>query len=1529
MSIWYHHTKPERINSILKFGLKPNSQNNKVEDGLGAEETIRELYKYGTPIFVTKDLNMFKNPGDVTLKLELKESELLPDFPSLIDSGAYVEEYGNSYILYWETSPDGKIDPYKEFDIEDEGSYSELIAVTNTASTFQEILPSKIKLMNESMNNLQKLIESEVLSLLNEAKEVEVIELLKKANQKNSLGFFDDKGELKPGYNNIKEKIKNLSNNDFQWVKKMVEENPEPLPEILSSYDSYITNKSKFDQTSLGKLTPGKIRKTLEDLADPEGSDSEKQSSQIPAGNDVIYKSENWIGFYPKTKEGSIGICKNLSSGVQWCTAATKTKNYFNEYTGEYNIHLYYFFKKGGNTRKEANDAIAIGWVKKDGKPEIIHGRNATVNATNTDLKESDLEEIFGEEWGPVKNKMIEDLQKEERKETAYNKIISNLTPETLNAQLEAIGDREKQKRTLYNLLKNETFVQNKETANFAILKLSKISQELDLYYTKIITLPDNLKVGGNLILIGTEITTLPDNLTVGGDLDLSYTSITTLPNNLTVGRDLNLNNSQITTLPDNLTVDGDLNLSNTSITTLPDNLTVAGNLYSYSSSITTLPDNFKVGLALYLNNSSITTLPNNLTVDGNLDLNYSKITTLPDNLKVGGWLDLTDTKITTLPDNLEVGENLYLTRTEITTLPDNLTVGGNLTLSSTPITTLPDNLKVGYNLYLNNTQITTFPDNLTVGGTIYGPDGKVIKKTTKGISESMNNLQKLIESEVLSLLNEAKKEDVKELIRLSNQGNHKAFFDESGDVKPEKKEEYDLEVKKYHSQLSNIPKQYLSWVQIMSKGDPEPLDEIISMLKAYLSPQNKGKFQGTKLNKDLTPGLIRQKLEELGGDSDQKSSGKIPLGNDEIYKSNNWIGVYPKTEEGSVGACKNLSSGVQWCTAATKTKNYFNEYTGEYNIHLYYFFKKGGNTRKEANDAIAIGWDKKDGSPEIIHGRNATVNAANTDLSELDLEKIFGEEWNAVKNAMFNDLQKEERKETAYNKMISNLTPETLNSQLEAIGDTKKQEKALYDLLGNKTFLQNKETANFAILKLSKMSKDLDLSYTLITTLPDNLTVGGGLYLSNTSITTLPDNLKVGGSLNLYNTPITTLPGNLTVGGSLNLSYSQITTLPDNLTVGGNLLLSNSKITTLPKNLKVGAIVYLSYTSITTLPDNLTVDGSLDLSDSQITTLPDNLTVGGGLYLSNSKITTLPNNLKVGGILSLKNTSITTLPDNLKIGASLDLSNSQITTLPDNLTVDGSLRLTYSQITTLPDNLKIGGYLDLSNSQITTLPDNLTVGGNIYGPDGKIMKKTTKGISESMNNLQEQILTEVMQLLESTNISEGMQYHLDNKIPITETIYRPLSDGFMRLMKEARTLHSLGLYEGLTEDEREILESDLGEVGVYEGQEVPLDLLMVEEEELDEAKYKGKDVKLNKPQRGGSKKFYVYVRDPKSGNIRKVSFGARGMSVKLNDPKRRKAFVDRHRCKEKKDKTTAGYWACRIGRYPHLFGGNTKYTWW
>ena len=77
------------------------------------------------------------------------------------------------------------------------------------------------------------------------------------------------------------------------------------------------------------------------------------------------------------------------------------------------------------------------------------------------------------------------------------------------------------------------------------------------------------------------------------------------------------------------------------------------------------------------------------------------------------------------------------------------------------------------------------------------------------------------------------------------------------------------------------------------------------------------------------------------------------------------------------------------------------------------------------------------------------------------------------------------------------------------------------------------------------------------------------------------------------------------------------------------------------------------------------------------------------------------------------------------------------------------------------------------------------------------------------------------------------------------------------------------------------------------------------------EAEYQGKKVKLNDPIRGGSKKFYVYVKNPK-GNIVKVSFGdTTGLSIKRDDPARRKSFRARHNCDTAKDKTTARYWSC------------------
>ena len=82
------------------------------------------------------------------------------------------------------------------------------------------------------------------------------------------------------------------------------------------------------------------------------------------------------------------------------------------------------------------------------------------------------------------------------------------------------------------------------------------------------------------------------------------------------------------------------------------------------------------------------------------------------------------------------------------------------------------------------------------------------------------------------------------------------------------------------------------------------------------------------------------------------------------------------------------------------------------------------------------------------------------------------------------------------------------------------------------------------------------------------------------------------------------------------------------------------------------------------------------------------------------------------------------------------------------------------------------------------------------------------------------------------------------------------------------------------------------------------------ENEPLQEAEYQGKTVKLNDPIRGGSKKFYVYVKD--GDKIKKVSFGdTTGLSIKRDNPARRKSFRARHNCADPGPKTKARYWSC------------------
>lgn len=83
--------------------------------------------------------------------------------------------------------------------------------------------------------------------------------------------------------------------------------------------------------------------------------------------------------------------------------------------------------------------------------------------------------------------------------------------------------------------------------------------------------------------------------------------------------------------------------------------------------------------------------------------------------------------------------------------------------------------------------------------------------------------------------------------------------------------------------------------------------------------------------------------------------------------------------------------------------------------------------------------------------------------------------------------------------------------------------------------------------------------------------------------------------------------------------------------------------------------------------------------------------------------------------------------------------------------------------------------------------------------------------------------------------------------------------------------------------------------------------------EEFAKAEYQGEKVTLNKPRRikGGNKKFEVFVQS--GGKVKRVAFGDPNMEIRRDDPKARANFRSRHSCDTKKDKTTAGYWSCRM----------------
>jgi hypothetical protein len=187
------------------------------------------------------------------------------------------------------------------------------------------------------------------------------------------------------------------------------------------------------------------------------------------------------------------------------------------------------------------------------------------------------------------------------------------------------------------------------------------------------------------------------------------------------------------------------------------------------------------------------------------------------------------------------------------------------------------------------------------------------------------------------------------------------------------------------------------------------------------------------------------------------------------------------------------------------------------------------------------------------------------------------------------------------------------------------------------------------------------------------------------------------------------------------------------------------------------------------------------------------------------------------------------------------------------------------------------------------------------------------------------------MELLESIEISDNLKYHLENNISLCENVFRVYSEAYFSLIREVRELYNKDMI-AINDEDAELLETDLGEFIELNGEVIYFDAPMLEESEINEAEVAGKKVKLNKPTRtpGGPKKFKVHVKTS-SGRIKTVRFGdskASGLTIKNSNPARARSFRARHKCSEKKDRTTPGYWSCNVGRYAKALGLSSSRPW-
>ena len=204
-------------------------------------------------------------------------------------------------------------------------------------------------------------------------------------------------------------------------------------------------------------------------------------------------------------------------------------------------------------------------------------------------------------------------------------------------------------------------------------------------------------------------------------------------------------------------------------------------------------------------------------------------------------------------------------------------------------------------------------------------------------------------------------------------------------------------------------------------------------------------------------------------------------------------------------------------------------------------------------------------------------------------------------------------------------------------------------------------------------------------------------------------------------------------------------------------------------------------------------------------------------------------------------------------------------------------------------------------------------------------MDNITKLIKENL----EKFTNRTLVLKKRVKISEELEYHINENLTLTNNVFMVYSKRYFDLINEVRDLWMRDLIH-LNEEDEQMVMSDTGKVALFEGEMVYLDAPVLEDDDyINEAEHRGKKVNLNKPFRtpGGPKKFAVYVKTP-GGGVKKVTFGDPNLKVRNKNKGAAKSFRARHKCDQKKDRTTAGYWSCNVGRYSKQLGLKSSNSW-